>query len=229
MVEVEKPDNRPTITALICTLNEEENLVHVLPKIPDWIYEVLLVDGHSTDATVEIAKQLCPRIRVLVQPGKGKGDAIKQGVLEATGDIIVTLDADGQTNPEDMQRFITPLLNGYDLAKGTRLAYSRPPHMPRYRWFGNKILAITANILYGTRYTDICSGYNAFWRTAFHRLKLTHNGFEMEQEMMVKAKKAGINVIEVEHHDAGRLDSNSKVSGIKQGFTNLWIIIKERF
>ena len=214
---------------IICTLNEEENLLQVLPKIPDWIDEIILVDGHSTDNTVAVAKHLCPRIRVLIQPEKGKGDAIKHGILGATGDIIVTLDADGQTHPDDIQRFVTPLLNGYDLAKGTRLAKGRPPNMARYRWFGNKILAITANILYGTRYTDICSGYNAFWRSAFQRLKLTNNGFEMEQEVMVKAKKAGLKVIEVEHHDTGRLGSNSKVSGIKQGFTDLWIVIKERF
>jgi glycosyltransferase involved in cell wall biosynthesis len=224
-----KKENFPAVTIIICSLNEEGNLPHVLPKIPDWVDEILLVDGHSTDATVEVARELCPKIKVLYQTSKGKGDAIKLGVSQATGDIIVTLDADGQTNPEDMQRFITPLLNGYDLAKGTRLAYSRPSHMPRYRWFGNKILAITANILYGTRYTDICSGYSAFWKSAFQRLKLTNNGFEMEQEMMVKAKKAGLKVIEVEHYDAGRLGSNSKVSGIKQGFTDLWIIIKERF
>jgi len=224
-----RPIGCPVVSVIICTLNEEANLPHVLPKIPAWVDEILLVDGHSTDNTVTVAKQLGPRIRVLVQPGKGKGDAIKHGTLEATGEIIVTIDADGQTNPEDIQRFITPLLNGYDLAKGTRLAKGCPPNMPRYRWFGNKLLATTVNILYGTRYTDICSGYNAYWRSAFQRLKLINNGFEMEQEMMVKAKKAGLKVIEVEHHDAGRLGSNSKVSGVKQGFIDLWIVIKERF
>ena len=228
-INPKRPIGCPPVSVIICALNEEQNLQHVLPKIPEWVNEILLVDGHSTDNTVTVAKQLGPRIRVLVQPGKGKGDAIKYGTLEATGEIIVTIDADGQTNPEDIQRFITPLLNGYDLSKGTRLAKGRPQNMPRYRWFGNKILVNTVNILYGTKYTDICSGYNAYWRSAFQRLKLINNSFEMEQEMLVKAKKAGLKVIEVEHHDAGRLGCNSKVSGVKQGFIDLWIVIKERF
>ena len=188
-----------------------------------------MVDGHSTDSTIEIAKQLYPGIRVLVQPGKGKGDAIKFGVSQAIGDIIVTLDADGQTNPEDIQKFVIPLLNGYDLAKGTRLAHGRPPKMPKYRWLGNNMLTIASNTLYGTKYTDLCSGYNAFWKRAFQKLKLANAGFEMEQEMMVEAKKAGLKVIEVEHLDAGRLGDSSKVSGIKQGFIDLWVIIKARF
>ena len=228
-INPKRPIGCPAVSVIICALNEEQNLQHIIPKIPEWVDEILLVDGHSTDNTVTVAKQLGPRIRVLVQPGKGKGDAIKYGTLEATGEIIVTIDADGQTNPEDIHRFITPLLNGYDLSKGTRLAKGRPKNMPRYRWFGNKLLATTINILYGTRYTDICSGYNAYWKNAFQRLKLINNGFEMEQEMMVMAKKVGLKVIEVEHHDAGRLACNSKVSGVKQGFIDLWIVIKERF
>ena len=175
-----KKETCPAITIVICALNEEENLPYVLPKIPGSVNEVLLVDGHSNDATVEVAKKLCPKIRVLYQSGKGKGDAIKFGVSQATGDIIITLDADGQTNPDDIDRFIAPLLNGYDLAKGTRLAHSRPPNMTKHRWFGNKILAITSNILYGTKYTDICSGYNAFWKSAFQHLKLATNGYEKQ-------------------------------------------------
>jgi glycosyltransferase involved in cell wall biosynthesis len=191
--------------------------------------EVILVDGHSTDNTVEVAKKLRPNIKVLFQPGKGKGDAIKYGVQQASGDIIVTLDADGETDPEDIPKFIEPLLNGYDFAKGSRLAYGRPPNMPWHRWFGNKVLAITSNIVHGTRYTDICSGYNAFWKSAFLRLKLTYSSFEMEQEMLVKVKKAGLSAVEVNHRSAGRLGGKSKISDIKQGFIDLAVIIRECF
>ena len=149
----------PKITALICTLNEADNLPHVLPKIRPFVDEILLVDGHSIDDTVEVARNICPGIRVLSQPGRGKGDALKFGIQEASGELIVTLDADGQTDPADIPRFIKPLLNGYDFVKGSRLLNGRPPKMRRHRWIGNRILATTANLLYGTRYTDICSGY----------------------------------------------------------------------
>jgi len=224
-----KADRRLSITVLICTLNEEESLPLVLPRIPDWVDEVLLVDGYSTDNTVAVAKGLRPDVKVVYQPGIGKGAALKHGVREARGDIVVTLDADGETHPEDMPRFIQPLLNGYHFAKGSRLAHERPARMPRYRWLGNKVLAVTFNLLYGTRYTDICSGYNAFWKRDFLRVPLTYDGFHMEQQLLARAHKAGLRIAEVAHSSDGRIAGVSKTSGIKQGFTDWFVIIKERF
>ena len=224
-----QPLGCPSVSVVICALNEAENLPHVLPKIPKWVNEILLVDGHSTDDTVAIAKRLRPDIRVLIQPGKGKGGAIKFGIQHATGEIIVTLDADGQTNVEDIHTFIIPLLEGYDFAKGARMISGRPSNMPWLRFLGNQVLTQTSNLLHATKYTDICSGYNAYWKSAFQRMDLTYNGFEMEQEMLVKAKKVGLKVVEVKHNDAGRLGNSSKVSVFKQGFIDLIVIIKERF
>lgn len=224
-----KGERARSITALICTLNEEESLPHVLPKIPQWVDEVLLVDGHSTDRTVEVAKRLQPNIKVVFQPGRGKGDALRFGVREARGDIVVTLDADGETDPNDMLRFIEPLLNGYDFAKGSRLAHGRPIRMPRYRWFGNKVLAITFNLLYRTRYTDICSGYNAFWKRVFLQISLTYDTFHMDQQLLARAHRARLKVAEVVHSSDGRIAGTSKTSGIKQGFTDWFVIIAERF
>ncbi len=232
-----KSANYPSITVIICTLNEEHNLLYVLPKIPDWVNEILLVDGHSTDATVEVAKKLCPRIHILYQTGKGKGDALKYGVNEARGEIIVTLDADGETPPEEIERFVKPLLEGNGFAKGSRLFRRRPINMPRYRWFGNKVLAFTCNILYGTHFSDICSGYNSFWKKEFLRFDLSHGkneiGCSMEQQMVVRAKKAGIKIKEVPVNSNGRISGNSVLSNVKltviQGFRDWFIIIGERF
>lgn len=217
------------ITVLICTLNEEATIASVLSRVPVWVDEVVLVDGHSTDNTVAEALRVRPDIRVLYQSGKGKGDALKYGVQQATGDIIVTLDADGQTDPEEMPNFIEPLLRGYDFTKGTRLTRGRPTNMPWHRWFGNKVLAITSNILHGTRYTDICSGYNAFWKKVFQRLSLDYDGFQMEQQMLVKVKKAGLKVAEVACYDAGRIGGVTKTRDVKQGFIDWFTIIRERF
>jgi len=224
-----KAERGLSITALICTLNEEESLPHVLPRIPDWVDEVLLVDGHSTDNTVALARELRPDVRVVTQPGRGKGDALKYGVRKARGDIVVTLDADGETDPEDMLRFVEPLLNGYDFAKGSRLAHGRPIRMPRYRWFGNKVLAVTFNLLYGTRYTDICSGYNAFWKRVFLQVPLTYDTFHMDQQLLARVHRARLKVAEVVHSSDGRIAGTSKTSGIKQGFTDWFVIIGERF
>jgi len=226
---MKESSSKPRVTVLICTLNEATTISSVLSKVPSWVHEVLLIDGHSTDGTVDVARQFRSDIRVFYQPGKGKGDALRYGIQKASGDIIVTLDADGQTDPEEMPKFIEPLLSGYDWVKGSRLAYGRPPNMPWHRWFGNKVLAITSNILHGTRYTDICSGYNAFSKEAFQRLNLSYDGFAMEQQMLVKVKKAGMKVAEVAHYDVGRIDGVSKISSIKQGFIDWFAIIRELF
>jgi glycosyltransferase involved in cell wall biosynthesis len=103
---MDKPINFPSITVLICALNEEENLPHVLPKIPEWVDEILLVDGHSSDNTIEVARDIHPDIKVFQQPGQGKGDALKSGIERATGEIIVTLDADGATDPKEIPRIV---------------------------------------------------------------------------------------------------------------------------
>lgn len=224
---ISHPDAK--VSVIICTLNETPNLPFVLPQLPSGVEEVLLVDGHSTDGTVELARELLPDIRLLYQPGTGKGDALRYGIQEAQGDIIVTLDADGETDPAEVFRFVEPLLQGYDFAKGSRLAQGRPARMPRYRWFGNKVLAVTFNFLYGTRFTDICSGYNGFRKSAFLQLQLRYDNCEMEQQMLAKATKAGMRVVEVPHRSSGRLAGISKIKGVKQGFIDWFVIIKERF
>lgn len=233
----EKSNQQADITVIVCAFNEELNLPYVLPKIPKEIGEIMLVDGHSTDKTVEIAGKLRPDIRILVQPGRGKADALVYGVEQATGSIIVTIDADGETNPDEIFNFIEPLRNGYDFAKGSRLVGHRLDRMPWFRWFGNKILAITCNLLYGTKFTDVCSGYNAFRKQDFLNFKLTYNigevGCSMEQQMICRAIKAGLRIIEVPHKSAGRIAGASRISGVKratkQGFTDLLVIIRERF
>ena len=232
-----KPANCPSVSVIICALNEEGSLPHVLPKIPDWVDEIILVDGNSTDSTVEIAKNICSRVRVLYQQGKGKGDALTYGVNEASGEIIVTLDADGETPPEEIELFVKPLVEGNDSAKGSRLFRRKPRNMPRYRWIGNKVLAFTCNILYGTNFSDICSGYNSFWRKDFLKLNLSFGknelGCSMEQQMVVKAKKADMKILEIPIITNGRIAGKSVINGIpqsvNQGFKDWFIIIRERF
>jgi glycosyltransferase involved in cell wall biosynthesis len=218
----------PRISVVICTLNEEGNLPRVLPKIPNWVNEIILVDGHSTDNTVKVAQTLRPDAKIFLQDGKGKGNALKLGFQRATGDIIVTLDADGATEPEEIHRFVSALMQGYDFAKGTRLKFGRPKYMRWHRWLGNKILVLAANILFRTNYTDICSGYNAFWKKKVRGIKFYTSGFEMEQEFYVKLKKMRLRVIEVPFTEGKRESGSSKVSDFKQGLKDLLTILAER-
>jgi len=226
---MENNNTNPRLSLVICTLNEASNVEAILTKIPDYIYEVILVDGHSSDGTVDIARKIFPRARIFYQPGKGKGDALKCGYKNATGDIIITLDADGATDPALIPEFIQPLMQGYDFVKGSRFLHGPPLKMSFVHKFGNWVLTTTANILYRAKYTDICSGYNAFWKKSIDKIKLENDGFEMEQEFNVKIKKAGLKVTEVYCLDKGRIGGRTKVSTVKQGLKDWWIIIKERF
>jgi len=219
----------PKISVVICTLNEAKNLPYVLPYIPDWVDEVILVDGHSTDGTIEVAKRLRPDVKVYYQPNRGKGDALKYGVKKAEGDIIVTLDGDGTYDPAEMHKFVEAILMGNDFAKGTRFKGRAPPHMPAHRRMGNRILALTANLFFGSRYTDICSGYYAFKKDAFQKVNLTSNGFEMEQELFVKIAKMKLKVVEVSHFYKRRLYGTSKTKDLTQGIKDLFWIISFRF
>jgi glycosyltransferase involved in cell wall biosynthesis len=218
--------NSPRITVIIPTLNEERNLPHVLPKIPATIDEILLVDGCSTDNTVELAKKLCPMIRVIYQDGKGKGNALRAGITNATGDIIITIDADGSMDPEQIPAFIAPLISGYDYVKGSRfLPGSGTLDMPWLRRLGNRIFTTLVNLLYGTRYTDLCYGYNAFWKKRLEVLNLKSDGFEIETEMHVQVAKGRLKVTEVPSFEQARLDGKGRLKTFRDGWRILRTIL----
>ena len=103
-------------------MNEAENLPYVFKTLPDWIHEVVLVDGNSTDDTVEVARELWPDVKVVKQRGKGKGDALISGFAACTGDIIVMVDADGSADGQEIVSYVSALVSGADFAKGSRFA-----------------------------------------------------------------------------------------------------------
>ncbi len=217
----------PLVSVIICTLNEEANVAEVIKKIPAWVSEVMLVDGYSKDNTVSIAKQTLPTIRVLYQPGRGKDDAMKYGFRNATGDIIVTLDADGSTDPAQIPEFIFYLINGYDFSKGSRFL-KEDPVMPVLRKFCNKMLALFTNLLYGTKYTDVCCGYNAFWKKCLEKMEFIDNQFDYEPVLCAKIKKAGLKVAEVQCTDRGRKNGHSKLPMPTQGIKAVVAVIHQR-
>jgi glycosyltransferase involved in cell wall biosynthesis len=225
---MDQRNNKPTITVLVCTFNEEENLPHVLPKIPQWVDEILLIDGHSTDHTVSVARELLPNIRIELQPNKGKDDALQYGISLARGDIVVTIDGDGNTNPADISDFIEPLLHGYDFVKGSRFLKTKPAHMPRHRRFGNWILCTEINILFGARFTDVCSGYNSFWKKAWEKIKFPEE-FGYEPLILIRAKRAHLKIAEIATLDTGRISGKSKLPSWRQGWRGLKTILLERF
>jgi len=201
----------------------------MIPDLPE-ITEVILVDGGSTDDTVKVAQELIPQIKVLYQNGKGKGDALRYAWQNATGDIVVTLDADGSIDPLEIPSLIEPLLNGCQLTKGSRfLPGGGTVDMPPHRRFGNWVFTNLSNILFGSKYTDLVYGFHAFKREILEKIDVQSDSFAIDTELYIKVKKAGLKVAEVPSFETKRIYGSGNLKSLKDGWRILKTIYKERF
>lgn len=218
------------VTVVVPTLNEAENLPHVLGRIPREIYELILVDGGSKDDTVAVAQRLWPNLVVLHQTGKkGKGQALAQGFAAATGDIIVMLDADGSTDPEEIPRYVGALLTGADFAKGTRFVTGGgSDDITPLRRAGNRVLSGVVNRLWGTDYSDLCYGYNAFWARHLPVVQPDCRGFEVETLINIRLAQSDLKVVEVPSYERNRLHGVSNLNARRDGVRVLRTILAER-
>jgi glycosyltransferase involved in cell wall biosynthesis len=217
-----------TVSVIIPTLNEADNLPHVFAALPDWITEVVVVDGRSTDDTVAVARQLRPDAKIVIQAGRGKGDALLAGFAASTGDIIVAMDADGSTDGREVVRYVAALIAGADFVKGSRFACGgKSDDLTRSRRLGNKFLGMLVNVLFGTRYTDLCYGYNAFWARHLDTLALNCSGFEVETLMNIRAATAGLCVHEVPSYEHRRVHGVSNLRIVMDGWRIARVIVRE--
>jgi glycosyltransferase involved in cell wall biosynthesis len=218
-----------SISVVIPALNEAANLPHVLTRIPAIVDEIVLVDGHSVDDTVAVARAIRPDVRVVLQDGRGKGNALACGFAAASGDIIVMLDGDASNDPGEIPQFIEALLGGHDFAKGSRFAAGgASTDITPVRAAGNRVLGFAVNVLFRTRYTDLCYGYNAFWRHCLPHMHVTCDGFEVETLINVRVARAGLAVAEVASIEHPRLFGESKLSVVRDGIRILKMIVRER-
>jgi glycosyltransferase involved in cell wall biosynthesis len=220
----------PSVSVVIPAMNEARNLEHVFGTIPGWVSEIVLVDGHSSDDTVAVALALHPAVQIVRQQGAGKGDALQAGFAAAKGEIIVMMDADGSTDGGEILRFVGALVTGADFAKGSRFASGGGSDDITFsRRLGNKILSALVNRFFGTRYTDLCYGYNAFWAKHLSKLDLNCDGFEIETVMNVRAAKAGLAIQEIPSYEHLRLHGMSNLNVIRDGIRIAKFIVRERF
>ncbi|MEV0582853.1 glycosyltransferase family 2 protein [Nonomuraea sp. NPDC050310] len=219
----------PTVSIVVPAMNEAANLPHVFATLPSWVDEVILVDGNSADDTVAVARRLRPDLRVVTQTRRGKGNALIEGFAAASGDIIVMIDADGSTDGREIGAFVAALVEGADFAKGSRyLAGGGSEDISPIRSLGNRVLTGLTNALYGTRYTDLCYGYNAFWRHHLDAMALDCDGFEIETLMNVRAAQAGLLITEVPSMERSRLHGESNLHAVRDGWRVLKTIFRER-
>ncbi len=219
----------PRVSVVIPTLNEEKNLPHVLARLPEGLHEVVVVDGHSKDDTVAVARTLRPDVRIVMQPGRGKGNALAAGFAACTGDIVVTVDADGSADPAEIPRFVAALCNGADFVKGSRFAQGGgSSDITLARRLGNRALNTLVNALFHTHYTDLCYGYNAFWARCLPYMRVDCDGFEVETLVNVRIAKAGLTIHEVPSRERDRIHGRSNLHAVRDGSRILRTIALER-
>jgi glycosyltransferase involved in cell wall biosynthesis len=219
---------QPTISVVIPTLNEALNLPFVLSTLADIDAEVVVVDGRSSDDTIRVATSLRPDARVVLETRRGKGAALQAGFAAATGDIIVMLDSDGSADAREIPAFVAALVAGADFAKGSRFAPGGgSADITWTRRTGNRALSGLVNTIFGARFTDLCYGYNAFWRDCLPYLNVDCDGFEVETLLNVRAVKTGLRITEVGSYESNRIHGDSNLSATRDGLRVLRTIFSE--
>jgi len=216
---------KPKVSVIIPTLNEEKNLPIVLKEIPEYVYEIIIVDGYSKDKTVEQAKRFKCKI---IYDNKGKGSALIKGMKEAKGDIIIMMDADCSHRINEFPLLIGGIKTGYDVCMGSRFIQGGgTADMPWYRMLGNKFFVMLVNLLWGMNYSDLCYGYRSLSKEAVKKLNLKSNSFAIETEISIHAAKKKLKVVEVPSFEKSRRYGKGKLRTFKHGWEILKTIIRE--
>jgi len=228
------PDSAPashgaTISVIIPTLNEAGNLPYVLNTIPDWIDEIVIVDGRSTDDTERIARLLHPGVKVVHELTPGKGAALRAGLYAASGEYLVALDADGSMDGARLGDFYAALANGADYVKGSRFAPGGgSADITRFRRFGDWGICFLMRILFGARYSDATYGYFAVRADCRDHLGIDTNGFEVETLINIRAHRSGLRIAEVPCFEANRIHGDSNLSALHDGIRIAKCIVREK-
>jgi hypothetical protein len=239
-------NGNPRVSVVVPTRNEARNLEVVLPAIAavrPAVHEIIVVDGNSVDGTIETAQRVLPWVKVITQTRKGKGNAMACGFAAATGEVIVMFDADGSADPAEIPAFVSALVAGADFAKGSRFVRGGgSDDITLLRKGGNAGLNGVANALFGTSYTDLCYGYNAFWADLLPILELPAidapapaqggmlwgDGFEIETVLNCRVAAAGMKITEVPSMERERIFGQTNLRTFADGTRVLRTLAAER-
>ena len=199
------------IVAIIPAYNEEDALADVIAKTSQYVDEVIIVNDGSSDKTAEVAIEAGAKL-ISHSTNLGKGEALKSGFEVIDDDsIIVTIDGDGQHNPDEIPAIIKPIIeDGADLVNGSRYMNGPEENTPAYRRVGQKVLDIATNISAGIKVTDSQSGFRAFSPRTKGVFRFKDTGFGIESEMLVDAAEAGLKIVEVPITVRYDLDGSTK-------------------
>lgn len=227
--------NALTLSVIIPAFNEEKNIEGVLFRTEKVLedlsfpYEVIVVDDGSTDKT----RFLAERHKVTVisnRRNRGKAYALRKGLKEVHGELVITMDADGSHRPEDIKCLITPLLNGADAVIGSRFKGEQEKDSTnKLHIFGNTLFNLLIKILTKKSVTDSQTGFRAFKRRVVEEMEITSEGYAVETELTVKTLKNGFVVREEPIFFDRRKNGSSHVKPIRDGLRIVKTIIRANF
>jgi glycosyltransferase involved in cell wall biosynthesis len=224
-----QPENNPSknkkISLIIPTMNESKNIPYVFGKIPPIVDEIIVIDS-SQDDTVEVIKAVTPHAKIIRTKPNGKGNALKIGFQNASGDIFVIIDADGSMNPDEIPRFIEPLFNDCDVVQGSRIL-GGSEDLTLFRRFGNFIFVTLVNTIFDCNYSDLCYGFRAFKKEVIAQIKILSDGFEVETELSIKTRKSGFRICEIPSFEGRRIHGTTNLKAYRDGLRILLRIFKE--
>jgi len=222
------------LSVIVPVYNEHRTIDVLLQKVRAVAIEkeIIVVDGHSIDGTVEILREQekLPDTRVIYQPQRnGRGSAIKEGVAMARGEFVIFQDADLELDPNDYPALLAPIERGEaDVVFGSRFLNERP-RMTFLQYWGNRVINTAVNLLYGTRLTDVETCYQVFRRELIAGMKVRNNDFAFTVELTVKLIKAGHRIREIPITYIPRGRAEGKKVYWMDGFLSLWTLVKYRF
>ncbi len=216
-------------TLLAPTLNEIEAVGVILPKIQkEWVDEIIVVDGGSTDGTVEY----CQRNGYFVhkQKGRGYGTGMKDGVALARGDVIIEFPPDGNSPPDKIPDLIKKIGEGYDFVVASRYTGGARSYDDDFLTSkGNRVFTWLVNLLFGSGYSDVLIGFRAYRKDAFNALKMNAAGLDWSIQMPIQFAKNKFKVAEIPVDEPKRIGGRRKMSPFRTGWQILKVLIKEFF
>ncbi len=216
------------VSLIIPARNERANLEELLPRAARYGDEKILVDGHSSDGSAELAR--AHGFRVVEDHGRGKGEALRCGIAAAQGDVLVFMDADQSHDPDDIPKLLQPILDGEaDHVGGSRMRggsdelHGTPGELVRL--WGSTLITLGINLRYGALLTDSQNGFRAIRAEVARALDLKEDITTIEQEMIVKTLKAGYRLVEVPTHEYRRKHGHStfQVRKVAPRYVYTWL------
>lgn len=216
------------ITVIIPCLNEEQGIEKVMRRMPEFVDEVIVVDNNSTDRTADVAESL--GARVIREHVRGYGRAYKKGFSVATGDVIITLDGDHSYPPDAISYLLEAFLHlEADFLNASRFPVRDREAMSFKHKFGNFVLSVAMSLLYFRWVRDSQSGMWVFRRSILEGMKLTSDGMAFSEEIKIEALKSSrVRFVEISIQYSSRL-GEIKLNPWRDGFYNLWFLVKKRF